>query len=74
MVQFSDAFHSINTVELGAIYFVITYLLAVIAELIFFLDGWIVVLVFVGIYLVVMLWTTFLWFNLGYNNLWGKNA
>ena len=70
MVQFSDAFHTFNTIELGAIYFVVSYLLSVITELMFFIDGWILVLVFIGIYLVVLLWTTYLWFNLGYNKLW----
>lgn len=70
LVQFSDAFHTFGTVELGAEYFLVAFLLTILAEMILFIHGWILIIVFAGVYIVLMLWRTFIWFNLGYDKLW----
>ncbi|QQS35776.1 MAG: hypothetical protein IPM56_16265 [Ignavibacteriales bacterium] len=70
MVQFSDAFHTFNTIELGCYDFVISLLVTIIIHLVVVLHVWLFIAVLVAVFLFIGILVMPQFFNLGYDKLW----
>lgn len=72
MVQFSDAFHTFNTIELGCYDGIISTLITIIFYLLFGLTFWYLLLIFISVYLLIGVVIFVFFFNLGYDELYTK--